>query len=185
MPKRISFARSGVAAIFAVAVVGFAACGPGLTGCRARSQPKVLQPPPAAQTLAARRSLTGIAVKNREPQEIGWLAIRLEDPPPDSLMAVKPENLPAHVRSLYRLRPDRRFLYAVAELERLTSGHPVQGVVGIRLEENRWRISLDGSPFGDLPEFPSFADAKSLLVSRLKSQPKLKSLSNLSNSDAL
>lgn len=84
-------------------------------------------------------------------------------------MAVKPEDLPAHVKSLYRLRPDRRFLYAVAELERLTRGGDRRGTLSIRFERDRWHLSLDGTPLGDLPEFPAFADAKSFLASRLGS----------------
>ena len=86
-------------------------------------------------------------------------------------MAVKPEDLPEHVRSLYRLRPDRRFLYAAAEMVRLTEGGPRQGTMTLHFEEDRWRLSLDGAPLGELPESPSFADAKSLLVSWLRAHP--------------
>src|SRR6266496_1650238 len=169
MTNLISFQRLSTrlvaAIVFAAAAVGLTAQGLGLVGCRAKTERNRQQPKAS--------SPTRIETKGPETEEIGWLTVRLENSPPDSLMAVKPENLPAHVKSLYRLRPDRRFLYAAAEMQRLTTGSPRRGVLAIRFEENRWRLSLDGSPFGDLPEFPNFADARSFLVSRVPAQPAL------------
>lgn len=105
---------------------------------------------------------------------IGWLTLRLENAAPESMMTVKPEDLPAYIQSIYRLRPDRRFLYAVAELQALTSGGPRRGTLSIRFEESRWHVSFDGSPIGDLPEFPSLADAKSFLISQLRTRAAFK-----------
>jgi tetratricopeptide (TPR) repeat protein len=136
-----------------------------LFGCRTK-------PKPTAVTPAAAKPFGVIARGAPEAEEtIGWLTIRVENPPPDSLMAVKPENLPAHVRSLYRLRPDRRFLYAAAELQRLISGGPRRGTMTLQFEKDRWRGTLDETNLGDLPEFPTFADAKGLLVSWLRAHP--------------
>jgi len=123
-------------------------------------------PKPNDQPKAARTTLR-VEKKGPETEEIGWLTLRVEDAPTDSLMSVKPEDLPAHVRSLYRLRPDRRFLYAAAELERLTKGGERKGTLSIRFEKERWQVSLDGSGLGDLPENSGFADAKGFLAARL------------------
>src|SRR5262245_18131236 len=90
-------------------------------------------------------------------------------------MAVPPPNLPGYVKDLYRLRPDRRFLYAAAELARLTQSGPHSGKLEIRFEGDHSSLSLDGSQLGDLPEYPDFADAKKLLLSRvprLETPPK-------------
>jgi hypothetical protein len=139
-------------------------CVSSLFGCRTKPKQVAEKPAVGAPNQAVRTS--------PEPEEtIGWLTVRVENPAPVSLMAVKPENLPAHMKSLYRLRPDRRFLYAAAEMARLTSGDPRQGTMTLRFENDRWRVTLDGALLGDLPEFPTFADGKGLLVSWLRAHP--------------
>ena len=160
--RRIS-KRSGVVGIFALAAVAVAAGSLASVGCHAQRKS---QPPPVARSARSRSR----RIERPQADEIGWLTIRLENPPPASVMDVKPENLPAYVASLYRIRPDRRFLYAVAELTRLTAGGLRRGVMAIRFEEGRWHLTLDGSPIGDLPEFPSFADARSLLLAQVRAQ---------------
>ncbi len=136
-----------------------------LFGCHAKAKQ-------AAEKPADVRTPNQAASKSPASEEtMGWLTIRVENPAPASLMAVKPENLPAHVRNLYRLRPDRRFLYAAAELVRLTTSGPRQGTMTLQFEKNRWHITLDGDLLGDLPEFPTFADGKGLLVTWLRAHP--------------
>ncbi len=157
--------RKRVMIVASVVAFGGFCCVSGLFGCRT-------EPKPTAERVAAAAPPGGIARRGPEAEEIGWLTVRVENPPPDSLMAVKPENLPEHVRSLYRLRPDRRFLYAAAEMVRLTQGGPRKGTVTLHFEKGRWHLVLDGEPLGELPESPSFADAKSLLVSWLRAHPK-------------
>jgi hypothetical protein len=160
--SRRSIRQAGSAVAFAAAVLSLA-----LGGCRIKGQEKSAPVPAAgAPKLADRRG--------PETEQIGWLTVRLENRPPASLMEVKPENLPAHLKSLYRLRPDRRFLYAAAELQRLATGGPRSGTLALRFEENRWRLALDGAPLGDLPELPSLADARDFLVSRARARPASK-----------
>jgi tetratricopeptide (TPR) repeat protein len=124
----------------------------------------------------AARTSPGITERSRAPvgkvtpvptQEVGWLTIGLEDPPASSLMDVKPPDLPGHLKSLYRLRPDRRFLYAAAELDRLLQGSPRQGTMAVRFQDPSWVVELDASPIGSLPSLPTFADAKKFLASRI------------------
>jgi hypothetical protein len=152
--------------VFAVAAVALAACAGGV-GCR--SEPSPVQAP--IKKVAARSPLQP-STEPRKPdtEEIGWLTVRLEDPSPASLLAVNLPDLPAHVRNSYRLRPDRRFLYAAAELQPLTKGSPRRGTMTLRFEQDRWRLSMDGSPLGDLPDLPDFADAKAFLLSRLSGE---------------
>src|SRR5262249_34301566 len=95
---------------------------------------------------------------------IGWLTLRREGSAPDSLMAVKPPDLPEYVRSLYRIRPDRRFLYAAAELQRLLTRPSPTGTLSLPFEARRWHVFLGRSPRGDLPEPPSFAEGKAFLL---------------------
>ena len=157
-----------LAAIVALAAaLGTLCCASRPFGCRTK-------PEPATRRTEGAKPPGEIARRDSEAEEIGWLTVRVENPPPNSLMAVKPENLPAHVRSLYRLCPDRRFLYAAAELVRLTAGGPRTGTMALHFDEGRWRLLLDGTLLGELPEFPTFADAKSLLVSWLRAHPTAK-----------
>jgi len=134
-------------------------------GCS--SKPRTSASPSTSPSPSAGPSTAAVEKTERRTERIGWLTIELENPPAASVMAVAPERLPAHVEDLYRIRPDRRFLYAAAELERLTAGGPRRGTLAIRFDEGRWRLSLDGASLGDLPEFPDFAEAKNLLLSRV------------------
>ena len=47
------------------------------------------------------------------------------------------------------------------------TGGPRSETLGIRFDGGRWRLSLDGTAFGDLPEYPDFADAKKLLLAHV------------------
>src|SRR5262245_32924373 len=83
-------------------VIGLAGCGPNVEKASAQV---------ASRSSADKAS--GPAAR-REPgnDQIGWLTVSLANPPATSVMAVPPPNLPGYVKDLYRLRPDRRFLYA-------------------------------------------------------------------------
>lgn len=113
-----------------------------------------------------------IATRGPAEERLGWLVIREEGVPTDDLMTVAPADLPNHVRSLYRLRPDRRFLYALAELDRLATPAKSSGTLTLRHEGKRWVVAIDGEPAGDLPDFAGFEDAKRLLAARLRKMPK-------------
>jgi tetratricopeptide (TPR) repeat protein len=130
---------------------------------------------PAAKAPLKEAAVMARSTEPRKPdtEEIGWLTVRVEDPLPESLLAIKPPDLPARVRNFYRLRPDRRFLYAAAELPPLTKGVARRGVLTLRFEGERWHLSMDGAPLGDLSELPDFAEAKAFLLSRLTGQPAL------------
>ncbi len=99
---------------------------------------------------------------------MGWLILREEGVPTDDLMKVAPTDLPNHVRSLYRIRPDRRFLCALAELKRLATGATRPATLTLRHDGKRWAIALDGEPAGELPDFAGFDDAKRLLAAWLR-----------------
>lgn len=78
------------------------------------------------------------------------------------LMATAPADLPAVVRGRYRLRPDRRLLLAVAEIQRLRTGAapaPVQA----SFQDGRWRIVSGSDEVGVLSEFPTFEEGTGLL----------------------
>lgn len=162
-PLEASCSRLSRRIACAIGALAWVAVSLGVTACRAKApapQSRVNSP------LYPRRDNPSIRTEHKAPatEEIGWLTIRRENSSPDSLMAVKPPDMPEYVRSLYRIRPDRRFLYAAAELQRLGTGHERSGVLSIRFGEGRWHVSLDGSSLGDLPEYPSFAEGKAFLL---------------------
>lgn len=97
-------------------------------------------------------------------EEIGWMRLDPGPRPPASMLAVKPAELPAHYRSLYRIKPDRRILYAFAEIDRLLAGRHVPSILSVRFEEGRWRLLLGQEDVGTLPEIPTWSDAHRLLV---------------------
>lgn len=89
---------------------------------------------------------------------------------PEALLAVAPADLPAYVRDLYRLRPDRRLLQAVAALQRLRTGTAPERVEA-QLQGGRWRILADGEEAGVLSEIPTFEEATDLLARRAGPSP--------------
>src|SRR5687768_3324255 len=60
---------------------------------------------------------------------------------PEALLAAVPADLPALVRDRYRLRPDRRLLKALVEVERLRTG-AAPAPVKAEFQDGRWRILL-------------------------------------------
>jgi hypothetical protein len=84
---------------------------------------------------------------------------------PEALLAAAPTDLPALVRDRYRLRPDRRLLKALVEVERLWTGAS-PAPVKAEFQDGRWRILLSGEEVGVLSEFPTFEEGTDLLVRR-------------------
>lgn len=82
---------------------------------------------------------------------------------PEALVATAPADLPALVRDRYRLRPDRRLLQAVAEVQRLRTGE-APGPVKAEFQDGKWRILLDGKEMGVLSEIPTFEEGTQLLA---------------------
>jgi len=83
-------------------------------------------------------------------------------PSVESLRKVPLDGALEGLDALYRLKPDRRFLIAIAEVERLLAG---ASSVRIRLDfrSGQWEIYSGGQSVGRLPEIPSFSDACVLL----------------------
>jgi len=106
------------------------------------------------------------AAPSRDPvpgrSSIGSLEIVEDDTPPADLMKVKRADLARYLDAIYRLKPDRRFVYAVSELRRLGGGRQEQAHV-THLDSGGWSIRLGTSDVGRLPEIPVFADGLSLV----------------------
>jgi len=81
----------------------------------------------------------------------------------EALLAAAPADLPAIVRDRYRLRPDRRLLAAVAEVQRLRTGATVEPAKA-EFQNGRWRVLSGTEEVGVLPEFPGFEEATALLA---------------------
>jgi len=94
---------------------------------------------------------------------MGWMRLDPE-PEPGEIGKVAPADLPAFYRRRYRLKPDRRFLYAVEEVERLTSGRKTPATLTLRFDAGRWSVRLDKQDVGTLPEIPAYADWEPLLM---------------------
>lgn len=83
----------------------------------------------------------------------------------DLLAGVAPAALPEYVRDRYRLRPDRRFLAALALVARPAEGEAP--LVQALHQEGRWKILVGGEEAGLLAEFPDFEEATELLARRV------------------
>jgi hypothetical protein len=88
--------------------------------------------------------------------------IAFTDPAPPSILDVPAASMPAALKQFYVLKPDRRFLGAVAEVHRLLSRHPAD-TVKVSRQGDRWVIDYAGERVGDLPDLPGFEDAYALL----------------------
>jgi hypothetical protein len=72
------------------------------------------------------------------------------------------EQLRAMLAARERVRPDARFLLAVADLHRLHRG--VSAAVTARFDGGRWTVLHGNTVVGSLPEAPDFPDALALLA---------------------
>jgi len=66
------------------------------------------------------------------------------------------------VEARLRLRPDRRFLIALADVHELATGKRVSPEIAF--DGGRWKITAAGRDLGSLPEIPTFADGLELLT---------------------
>src|SRR5436189_15723 len=92
----------------------------------------------------------------------GFPTIAFTDPEPPSILDVPAARMPETLKQHYVVRPDRRFLGAVAELHRLVSGNPAD-TVRVSRQGEHWIIAYAGERVGDLPDLPGFEDASALL----------------------
>ena len=79
------------------------------------------------------------------------------------VLDVQPERMREALHASYRLRPDARFLTAVAEVPRLL-GSPEKGVVDATFESGRWTVRYGERVVGALPELPGFGDYLRILT---------------------
>ena len=92
--------------------------------------------------------------------------MRLDPGPASGKLADVPQaGLPAFYRSRYRLKPDRRLLYAVEEIERLAWGRTAPATLTLRFDGDHWSLQLGKDAVGTLPEIPAYADWDRLLTS--------------------
>lgn len=67
----------------------------------------------------------------------------------------------------YQLLPDRRFLYALAEISRLYGLEP-PAVLRVNMQEGKWSIRADDKAVGTLDELPDESDLMTLLLQHLR-----------------
>lgn len=104
-----------------------------------------------------RRPAVDLPAPVRGTNRIGSLEIVEENLPPADLTKVPRPDLPRHIEAIYRLKPDRRFIYAVSEVRRLLGG--AQETAHVRhVEGGGWSVRLGAAEVGGLPELPAFAD---------------------------
>lgn len=92
----------------------------------------------------------------------GLPVIHFIDARAPSVVDVPVTHMRAALKDLYVLKPDRRFLGAVAEVHRLLSGTPAD-TVRVTRGEYLWLIHYRGEFVGELPDLPGFEDASVLL----------------------
>src|SRR5256886_532461 len=92
----------------------------------------------------------------------GLPAIAFTDPAPPSILDVPAARMAQALKQHYVLQTDRRFLGAVAELDRLLGGHAAD-TVRVSRHGDGWVIAYAGERVGDLPDLPGFEDGSALL----------------------
>lgn len=132
-----------------------------LLGCHRRSEEPSKTP---KQTRALKEDL----------ETVGWLTIKRESPPPDSIGDVNPADLAQYVRDTYKLRPDRRALYAIGEIHRLLGGsHEVES---FRFKEERVFIRLGQTEVGEVPALSDYPQLRALLSAWAGRELKLQTI---------
>jgi tetratricopeptide (TPR) repeat protein len=89
--------------------------------------------------------------------QIGALEIVEHNVPPTDLKKVKRKDLARHIDAIYRLKPDRRFVHAVSEVQVLLGGRQETATVS-RLDNGGWAVQLGETEVGQLPDLPTFSD---------------------------
>jgi hypothetical protein len=82
--------------------------------------------------------------------------------PDESVVEVLPERMLDVVRTMHIVRPDIRFLGAIAEAQRIIQGKP-RGKLRVAYGDRRWLISLEGKDVGSLSDTASCLEALDLL----------------------
>src|ERR1035438_6445836 len=73
------------------------------------------------------------------------------------MLKVPPAQMREALHETYRLRPDKRFLLAAGEVERLFSGKEAVPATAT-FKEDHWEIQAAGDSLGTVPELPDFTD---------------------------
>ncbi len=79
-----------------------------------------------------------------------------------TLLNVPPGEMQEVLAKSYRLRPDNRFMLAVADIDHFFSGRPKEAA-SAEFVSGRWLISYRDKRVGTLPELPDFDDFTSVL----------------------
>jgi hypothetical protein len=82
--------------------------------------------------------------------------------PQKAIGVASPREAENIIAATYRVRPDRRFLLAVADIQELKSGRRVP--VRLDFSGRRWQIQCGDRNVGELPEIPDFSDGLQLLT---------------------
>ncbi|HEY9384093.1 MAG TPA: hypothetical protein VIP80_11335 [Gemmatimonadales bacterium] len=86
-----------------------------------------------------------------------------ENPEVRDVLEVPASRMREVVATAFRLKPDRRFLLAAAELESLILGKPARPGAA-RFVDGSWQVTVGGKPVGMLPLLPGFGDGDTLLT---------------------
>ena len=97
-------------------------------------------------------------------RRVGWVEIRHREATP-KLRTLAAPAVPSYFDAMSRVEPDRRALYAVAEVRRLLRGGTSERAVLVRFDGGQWIVRLGEEDVGRLPEIPSFADLLRLVRS--------------------
>jgi len=122
----------------------------------------VIMPRPLLLVLTATLAGCGGGGPTAPPVTPGFPTLVFTDPEPPSILEAPAAQMPEALRAFYRLKPDVRFLGAIAEVHRLVSGEPAD-TVKVSWRDGRWAIAYRGEQVGDLPDLPGFDDATALL----------------------
>ncbi len=106
-----------------------------------------------------------------------WKYFPKEKPAPSPVVFVLPTI--EEVENYYRLRPDRRFLLAITEIDRFSKNNPVQEPE-VTFKNGRWIVRYKQREIGTLPEIPGFLDLMPILISFAKQSGTEKAIPNSS-----
>jgi len=88
--------------------------------------------------------------------------VPLDGLPMPEILSVPAESMRATLTGTYRLRPDRRFLMAVATIHHLLTGWP-RDTATVEFRQDKWHVRYANAEVGTLPILPDFPDFVSVL----------------------
>jgi len=109
--------------------------------------------------------------------------VSYEDSAANGVNVVAANEMRAAMRARFRLRPDRRFLLAIADAHHTLTGERLS-VVRVRRRDGKWMVSYKNREVGPIPDVPTYETNQALMDGWVSAVAKDRQIKSASDSTA-